>query len=67
MIDHTRAEFSSVLKFIETDYDLPPLTARDMNSPDMTQDFDFTQQPIALPAMQQRTTSPNADAGCLTY
>jgi phospholipase C len=66
-IDHTRAEFSSVLKFIETDFDLPPLTKRDMNSPDMTQDFDFTQQPIALPAMQQRATSPNADAGCLMY
>jgi phospholipase C len=67
-IDHTRAEFSSVLKFIESDFDLPPLTARDMNAADMTQDFDFTTtQPIALPAMQQRATSPNADAGCGTY
>ncbi len=66
-IDHTRGEFSSVLKFIETDFDLPALTDRDKSSPDMTQDFDFTQQPIALPAMKQRTTSPNADAGCLTY
>jgi phospholipase C len=67
-IDHSRAEFSSVLKFIETDFDLPPLTARDMNSVDMTQDFDFTTTtPLALPAMQQRTTSPNGDAGCATY
>lgn len=67
-IDHTRAEFSSVLKFIETDFDLPPLTARDTNAVDMTQDFDFTQTtPVALPAMKQRATSPNSDAGCTTY
>ena len=34
----------------------------------MTQDFDFaTTTPIALPAMQQRATSPNADAGCGMY
>ncbi len=67
-IDHQRAEFSSVLKFIETDFDLPPLTARDMNAIDMTQDFDFTKTtPLALPALQQRTTTPNGDAGCVTY
>ncbi|MGD0524403.1 MAG: alkaline phosphatase family protein [Polyangiaceae bacterium] len=67
-IDHQQAEFSSVLKFIETDFDLPPLTARDGNSIDMTQDFDFTQTtPLALPALKQRTTTPNGDAGCTTY
>jgi phospholipase C len=67
-IDHTRAEFSSVLKFIETDFGLPPLTARDTNAADMTQDFDFaTTSPIALPTLRQRATSPNADAGCGTY
>jgi phospholipase C len=66
-IDHTRAEFSSVLKFIESDFDLPPLTQRDQDAVDMTQDFDFTRAPIALPTMQQRVASPNADAGCGTY
>jgi phospholipase C len=66
-IDHTRAEFSSVLKFIEADFDLPPLTARDESAVDMTQDFDFTQTPLPLPALQQRATSPNADAGCGMY
>jgi phospholipase C len=68
-IDHQRAEFSSVLKFIETDFDLPPLTPRDTNTIDMTQDFDFTQTtPLALPTtLQQRTTTPNGDAGCTTY
>jgi phospholipase C len=67
MIDHTRAEFSSVLKFIESDFDLPALTARDGNAADMTQDFDFTQAPLPLPTLQQRATSPNADAGCGMY
>ena len=33
----------------------------------MTQDFDWNQAPIALPRMQQRTTTPNGDAGCRTY
>jgi phospholipase C len=66
-IDHTKAEFSSVLKFIEEDFNLPSLTDRDKNSVDMTQDFDWTQAPIALPAMTQRKATPNGDAGCLTY
>ncbi len=67
-IDHTRAEFSSVLKFIETDFDLPALTDRDLNAVDMTQDFDWTQAPVALPAgLAQRGTTPNGDAGCVMY
>jgi phospholipase C len=66
-IDHTKAEFSSVLRFIESDFGLPPLTDRDKNSVDMTQDFDWTQAPVALPAMTQRTTTPAGDAGCSTY
>jgi phospholipase C len=55
LIDHTRAEFSSVLKFIETDFSLPPLTDRDKNAVDMTQAFDFTQKPRALPTLTPRT------------
>ncbi len=66
-VDHTRAEFSSVLRFIESDFDLPALTSRDLNSVDMTQVFDFTQAPLPLPALQQRATTPNGDAGCGMY
>jgi phospholipase C len=55
LIDHTRAELSSVLKFIETDFGLPPLTDRDKNAADMTQVFDFTQAPRALPKLTART------------
>ena len=49
----------SVLKFIETDFDLPPLTDRDKNTADMTQDFDFTQTPRASHAQQRATITPN--------
>ena len=66
-IDHTRAEFSSVLRFIEDDFQLPSLTDRDKNAANMVQDFDWTQAPIALPAIQQRATTPNGDAGCGIY
>ncbi len=54
-IDHTQAEFSSVLKFIETNYTLPALTERDKNTVDMTQLFDFTQPPRPLPTLTPRT------------
>jgi phospholipase C len=57
-IDHTRLEFSSVLKFIETNWGLPSLTDRDKNSPDMTEIFDFTQAPRLPPQLQQRATCP---------
>ena len=48
-LDHTRGEFSSVLKFMETDFTLPTLTDRDKNTTDLTEVFDFTQAPRALP------------------
>jgi phospholipase C len=55
MVDHTKAEFSSVLKFIETDFGLSPLTDRDKNASDMTQVFDFTQAPRSLPTLTPRS------------
>lgn len=55
MVDHTKAEFSSILKFIETDFALPPLTERDKNAANMTQVFDFTQAPLPLPTLTPRT------------
>ncbi|HEY8078450.1 MAG TPA: alkaline phosphatase family protein [Labilithrix sp.] len=51
-----RTEFSSVLKFIETNWDLPALTDRDKESPDMTAVFDFAQAPIAMPTLTQRSS-----------
>jgi phospholipase C len=53
-IDHTQAEFSSVLRFIEKDFQIGNLTDRDGNTSDLTQFFDFGQKPLELPALTQR-------------
>jgi phospholipase C len=45
-IDSRTYEFSSVLKFIETVFDLPALTERDRRSSDMLDAFDFLQPPL---------------------
>jgi phospholipase C len=44
-ISHTVYEHSSILKFVETRYQLPAITARDGKASDMLDSFDFTQQP----------------------
>jgi phospholipase C len=54
-IDHTTYEFASVLRFIETIFDVPPLTSRDANANDMLGAFDFSQQPQAPLVLKPRT------------
>jgi phospholipase C len=44
-IDHTQSDFTSILKFIETIYSLPPLASRDALANNLTEAFDFTQAP----------------------
>jgi phospholipase C len=44
-VDHEVMEFASVLKLIETVFDLPSLTQRDRNANDMLEAFDFNQKP----------------------
>ncbi len=44
-IDHTQLDFTSVLKFIEVNWEVPPLSTRDANANDMMSAFDFTQAP----------------------
>jgi phospholipase C len=53
-IDSTQYEFASVLRFIETIFDVPPLTSRDASSNDMLGAFDFSQQPLAPLVLRQR-------------
>jgi phospholipase C len=53
-VDHTQYEFASVLRFIETIFDLPPLTSRDASANDMLGAFDFSQQPLAPLVQHQR-------------
>jgi len=45
-VSHALYEFSSILKFVEEDFNLPPLTERDANANDTLDSFDFTQTPI---------------------
>ncbi|HWY57391.1 MAG TPA: alkaline phosphatase family protein [Terriglobales bacterium] len=40
-VSHTPADLTAILKFIETRFDLNPLTARDAAQMDMTEFFDF--------------------------
>ncbi len=44
-VDHTQLEHSSVVKFAETVFGLPTMTARDAAAADLTDAFDFTQTP----------------------
>jgi phospholipase C len=54
-IDHTTYEFASVLRFIETVFDVPPLTSRDAGASDMLSAFDFNQQPLDPLVLTERT------------
>jgi len=53
-VTHTQYEFSSLLKFAEKRFNLPPLTVRDTDANDMTDAFDFTQNPRAPMILQTR-------------
>jgi phospholipase C len=48
-ISHTAADYTAILKFIETRFGLPSLTLRDAAQFDMTEFFDFTNTPNATP------------------
>jgi len=61
-IDSTTYEFASVLRFIETIFDVAPLTARDANASDMLSAFDFSQQPLDPLILEPRACpTPPAD------
>jgi phospholipase C len=48
-VSHTVADFTAILKFIETRYGLPPLTNRDKAQMDMTEFFNFNSPPWMSP------------------
>jgi len=48
-VSHTTADFTAVLKFIETRFDLPNLTERDKAQIDMLEFFDFDGKPWLTP------------------
>lgn len=48
-VSHVQHEHTSVLRFIETLFDLPALTARDANSDALLDMFDFGHAPADVP------------------
>ncbi len=47
-VSHTNRELTSILKLVETRFNLPPLTRRDAAADDMTEFFDFVNPPAFL-------------------
>ena len=56
-VDHTTLDFTSELKFIETNWRLRPLAARDAAANNITSAFDF-QRPPRVPVMLGRSRTP---------
>ncbi len=48
-VSHTAADYTAILKLIETRFNVPPLTQRDAAQMDMTEFFDFNNVPWATP------------------
>ncbi len=66
-VSSTQYEFSSVLKFIEERFNLPALTSRDAEANDMTDSFNFGQQPLSPLVLQQRTCPIISATGGITF
>jgi hypothetical protein len=47
-ISHVTHNFGSILKFVETTFDLPSLGYADAAADDLSDCFDFTQTPLAF-------------------
>jgi phospholipase C len=50
-VSHTTYDHTSILRFIETRFDLPALTARDANADPMLELFDFANPPFMTPPL----------------
>jgi phospholipase C len=48
-VSHTPMDYTAVLKFVETRFNLPHLNQRDAAQPDMTEFFDFVNAPNLNP------------------
>ena len=59
-VSHTVADFTAILKLIETRFNLPSLTKRDAAQMDMSEFFDFANKPWATPPTppMQAVTTP---------
>lgn len=67
-VDHTAYDTTSLLKFIETRWNLQPLATRDAQVNDLSNAFDFTQTPVTPNAPntalgEDRPAAPNTALG----
>ena len=62
-VSHTTTDYTAILKFIETRFNLPSLTKRDVAQMDMTEFFDFAGIPWSTPPSPptQNMTGPCVD------
>jgi len=66
-VSHTVYDHTSVLKLLETKWNLPPLTRRDAAANDLLDMVDFKSSPGFLhPPALPAAANPDVDAGCLT-
>ncbi len=68
-VSHTVTDYTAILKFIETRFNLQPLTQRDAAQMDMTEFFDFQNAPWATPPSNIPTqpTGGTCNASSLGY
>jgi phospholipase C len=59
-VDHHTMEFDSILKFIENNYHLPPLTHRDRDAASILTSLDFKQLPLP-PLVLKKRACPSRD------
>jgi len=57
-VSHTNYEFSSLLKFVETRYNLSPLSPRDSSASNMLDSFDFNQSPLPPLVLTKHSCNP---------
>jgi phospholipase C len=57
-VSHTTADFTALLKFIETRFGLPNLNKRDAAQPDMTEYFDWSAPNLDPPTPPAQPTLP---------
>lgn len=63
-VSHTVYDHTSILKFIETRYGLPPLTRRDGSADPMLDMFDFSRASLLHPAIPDAPIDPSGVASC---
>jgi len=59
-VSHTVADYTAILKLIETRFSVASLTARDAKQPDMTEFFNFTNPQWKIPPTTPAQITSNA-------